>query len=408
MRRTIRYAMPHVLPRAALALCAALFLPSAGPAQDSPASMVAASAPDVRGRPIVIFVHGRNQAGKTEREMQREWFDAFEDGLDKFGAKDLIAGSDRVLARYEWVYETDYEPSPKCGGVSPRPGTLLALRHDAQLAALDTFMVRATAPETMTAKERDEYDKSTQKAQRLALQLRDLVELRQALELAELSAEEQVAANNLTKFLKWLRKGAEKVIPPSLVTRFVADTRAYLSMGRQTCDTDARVREALDQARGAGRPVVLVVHSMGGMVTYHILHPLLGDAQRYDVRRYVSLGIQLGWESLPPYLIGTMAKSPYAVPSSVQDWVNFTGSDDLIGFPVGKTFHFPQVPGKRVRDVEVNTGKDPHDISQYLQQRVVATSIADAWCRAFTAPATKPAACTAVEQLAAGADGGSH
>src|SRR5687768_10250701 len=82
-------------------------------------SLSPAQAESQAGRPVIILLHGRAQAWNTAAEMERDWFAALDDGLEKIGGQGLLMSDDRRFIRYEWVYESDYRPSPSCGGKTP-------------------------------------------------------------------------------------------------------------------------------------------------------------------------------------------------------------------------------------------------------------------------------------------------
>jgi pimeloyl-ACP methyl ester carboxylesterase len=161
------------------------------------------------------------------------------------------------------------------------------------------------------------------------------------------------------------------------------------------CDTEERLHARLEEAKSQGRPIVLVAHSMGAMVSLGFLEGRNSDADVYDVVRFVTIGSQLGLQEVHELLFGTFVTGEPPVPRSIRTWTNLLGYEDPLGFASHEDFQTR--PGSERRlpaDVRVITNAArPHWIVGYLTNRSVATSIAKAWCAAFARPASAPDAC---------------
>ena len=99
------------------------------------------------GRPLVLFVHGRDQEYKTTADLERTWYDAISDGISKLRDQDNIADltlplSDRRLVHYEYLYEKDFHP--KCTPARSRALVAFAGALSARLDTLQTYALRAS------------------------------------------------------------------------------------------------------------------------------------------------------------------------------------------------------------------------------------------------------------------------
>jgi hypothetical protein len=138
---------------------------------------------------------------------------------------------------------------------------------------------------------------------------------------------------------------------------------------------------------------------MGAMVTYRVMHKAHSvDPNFYGIGHFITLGSQLGWNRMPPWLIGSRADAPFAIPLTPANWTNIKGNNDPLGWLAKSNFR----PVGTVHDIEDDTNgiSVAHDIDRYLQRRTVATEIFGAWCKAHRAPAMPPRECQAVSSAA--------
>lgn len=142
--------------------------------------------------------------------------------------------------------------------------------------------------------------------------------------------------------------------------------------------------------------MILVAHSMGNMVTFRYLWDHQSSA--VQIKHFISLGSQLGLDSLMPYLSGRGLDRPY-VPRQVEAWTNIYGQDDPIGFQLDQDDFLIHDPLMKVRNIQVDTGglQTSHAIKNYLQTHEVARVIAKAWCEAFSS--NKPAKCSVISEV---------
>jgi pimeloyl-ACP methyl ester carboxylesterase len=173
---------------------------------------------------------------------------------------------------------------------------------------------------------------------------------------------------------------------PALAERVGAgDVRAWRKRGAKYGAT----RRVLDEAMriDGNRPLIIVAHSMGGLVTYDYLVRRPAGERPEDaprISRLITLGTQVG---NPFYAkrLDTTKLVPHAYPRSVGDWINIHDREDPLGFALydwhgkmlferGNTPHQPT-------DLTVNiSSRYHHQIDAYLQHRYVARAITAAWC----------------------------
>lgn len=352
-----------------------------------------AQAPSVEGRPLVVFVHGRNQMWNTGSDLETRWFGALEDGMEKLAPhasqepefRGLVPDFDRVLVRYERVYEPDFRPSAWCGGVQVDLAGQLAAKQ----LEINEFVAglrqdaEASGSSSLHAAALGDIDKATAGYMRAAS--------------ASLGAGTVEKAGWVNRLLHALRDRAGDMFGADAGFGFVKDTALYLTKGPHHCETNLRLQLVLDRAAEQKRPVIIVAHSMGAMVTLD--HLWRSGGAKYDVRRLVSLGAQLGMPDLLRYLAGAGSEVPL-LPRAITDWTNIKGERDLLGYTVAPgTVRF--IKGGPVVNSIQPTGdlRDAHDIARYLQLRTTATAIAEAYCDALEI-SLRPAACGAVPSLA--------
>lgn len=161
---------------------------------------------------------------------------------------------------------------------------------------------------------------------------------------------------------------------------FVGDL-AYLADPWKRCGVERRLASVLAEAASQHRPVVLVTHSLGAVVSYRYLRK-----HASPIQRWVTLGAPLGDAGLRALLLGD-GDSELRLPGGVRSWVNVVREGDPFAATVA-----PLLPGagSSVSDlVRTGTTGDPHDLASYLKDPEVARTIISAWCEAFGGGAPK-------------------
>jgi hypothetical protein len=132
-----------------------------------------------------------------------------------------------------------------------------------------------------------------------------------------------------------------------------------------------RILDGIDTAR----PLVVVAHSLGTVVSYEALHEYPGE-----VALWVTLGSPL---ALGGVVLDRIEPRPARCPDSVGAWHNFWDRDDIVAGRPGLAKWF----GANARGVEAvtrrvdSTGLWTHPVVKYLQQAEVARSVAEALTR---------------------------
>lgn len=86
----------------------------------------------------------------------------------------------------------------------------------------------------------------------------------------------------------------------------------------------------LRAARGAGRPVLLLTHSMGSVIAYDAMWELSReDGDDLDVNLWLTMGSPLGQRYLQRRLRGNDRAGAERYPAGIRRWVNLTAVGDL-------------------------------------------------------------------------------
>jgi hypothetical protein len=181
----------------------------------------------------------------------------------------------------------------------------------------------------------------------------------------------------------------------SVELRSLAGDLEFIANSRKRCAVDARLTAALDSAHRAGRPIILVAHSLGSVVAYDAL------ASAKDVppiERLVTVGAIVGAPGLRQLLLGGSGDDTLRIPPSVKSWVNVRRPGDPFAVELSRSV-IPSREGRVVRDLlteapETTDAAEAHDVVSYLRDAVAARAILSAWCGAFTEKT--PAGCKGI------------
>ena len=380
------------------------------------------------GRPIVIFIHGRDQIAKENKDLETEWFGAFRSGMQSAGLGALIEPADYTLVTYQLLYRGS--TAPACPLDELRKTARLDPLRAAKEAKLNAWgitgrrlrdlgyptvgIASGSTPKWDRASASEEVnglmDRHQSEAEAAYVAELEIEAAEKALEFEE--AKEDFSFREATlkawdKFREALTASlANQPAVQRSVRQFVLqDTERYLTRRPYRCATNAKLEVALQNAKDAKRPVVVVAHSMGTLVAFDLLQSIdrannLGNRDRlYDVRRFVSMGTQLGIETFMREFGGFPPK--FSVPKSIATWVNIRGNDDYVS-PARVNGLYEELPGAAFAEYSIpTTVGSPHDISGYLRNAGTAHAIAFAWCQGFAA-GSRPAACNAVKDMSVG------
>ena len=284
--------------------------------------LTAAAPPDDRGRPVILLVHGRGMVDRDTAATRKFWLDALRAGVKTVARDSLVADRD---VRVVWYADV----------LDPR-----------STAACD-------------------YDRGDLRAKRDATEdpdLKSLVSL----------------AGNLLGTLTDLVADTEAT---SQLRGLAADA-SFLSDVRKRCASESRLDAAISRARSEGRPIILVAHSLGALVSYDYLSTRTDSVL---VSRFVTIGSMLG-SPLRHMIIGGDSTDTLSRPASVKEWINVRNEQDPLAVPLSIG-----------RDVATNPPPDEpdaHEMVGYLRGAATAKEVAIGWCAAFQS--TRPRGCEAV------------
>lgn len=196
----------------------------------------------------------------------------------------------------------------------------------------------------------------------------------------------QVDAAFRTDLRRGLIRIAQRIgLSDSALNAFAGDTHKYLTSPAVRCEADARLSQTLFAPDVLGRPVVVVAHSMGGIVTYSALDRLsttTGIAARPKISRLITIGTQVGVTEILQGLQGSLVSVPVPVPNLIEEWANFWNEGDLLAFET--TGQFKATDLIRVpEDHPIRAAGNAHAIETYLGNADVVAAIVDAWCKAY-------------------------
>jgi hypothetical protein len=309
---------------------ASVSLPSRAPAQDAPHDAVAT-------RPLVVLIHGRDQAYRVSAELELFWRGAFLDGMAKLQLAGMFGIDDIVFFSYQLNFEGDVRATADCPAVDWDPQAYINAKGG--LGPVATILRPDIRPALLS-----------------------------------------------------LRDGLSSMgVSPSLVVSSLADVKSYQARNSPTaCHTNAQLRSLLI---GARRPLIVVAHSLGGIVYYRTANAMAMKGETLDVRRLVTIGSQVPSDQILRYMIQRDSMPDRAFPPFAKSWVNVVGLGDFLAY---ETRGEPRLAADSTRIVEMHVPTNPldaHDAAAYLKHHLVARAIAFAWCSAM-ADVNRPPQCS--------------
>ena len=280
------------------------------------ASATPAKAQSSDPRPLVLVVHGRGQLGRDSAYVRREAYHALQRGFRDIDADVSLRESDVRLVWYADLLDS---------------------------RALGTSVVACPAS---------------------------------ARSITSASPDNGVTA--LASLASFLVESAVGMAGDSsqYELRSMAGDLRYLSDTDTRCAAESRVEDALREVRREGRPVILVSHSLGALVSWGALTQASAaqDTTIPEIARWITLGSPLGSSEVRLLLFGQ--GRALERPSIVRSWANVLGRDDPFAMHVSPdsaaTSTLFDVTGATVRD-------DPHLIATYLADAATARVVLDGW-----------------------------
>lgn len=146
------------------------------------------------------------------------------------------------------------------------------------------------------------------------------------------------------------------------------------------------LREALD----AGRPILLIAHSMGTIIAYDSLWQLAyGDDDRVRIDLLLTMGSPLGQRYIQRRLQGHAEDGSRRYPNNIQRWTNLTAVGDLTAIDPDLANDFSDMVGHGLLDpvddqelhnyFRLDGELNVHSEYGYLANKVTARIVADWW-----------------------------
>ena len=165
--------------------------------------------------------------------------------------------------------------------------------------------------------------------------------------------------------------------------RALAGDLLFLGDAVRRCAGETRLEDALARAARERRPVILVAHSFGSLLSYGYLRSLSsGGASRFEIRRFVTIGSLLGAPGARELLLGDTVATA-VLPPAVRAWTNIVDVRDALAYSIE---FGNDADSSRVENLTTTagaTGADAHDVLRYLRDPVTVRSVASAWCQSF-------------------------
>lgn len=287
---------------------------------------VAAQEPAGRTEPLIILIHGRDQAFQISTSLEREWLGALSDGLRKVRADTMIPTGARHFVQYQHVFEHGSVAGPDC----PAGSTGLKYRRE-------SFGLFAS------------------------------------------TAQRYFFTGPRNEAVAWVRSVANALHKPQILALQLPDVKLYHDNPPTRCETERLLHRALDSAADERRPVILVAHSMGALVSLRVLSQRPPE-RNANIVRFVTFGSQAGAAGMVKWMLGDNWKAQrFRVPSIV----NLVGRDDHLAFEIGGKSDLRSFADS-VRNLYVETNaSDQHSFEGYLKHPAMAGTIADSWCTAL-------------------------
>lgn len=276
----------------------------------------------------LLFVHGRAQGGRSEGELREEWMSALEEGALRSGhliPKDL----DVVFPFYGDLLDT------------------LVAQFNLDLSK--DFTTKGDSFE-------DDF---------LAFQAEVANEMRHRIGITDQQIDEIYGNNPREKgpqnweWVQSIIKAIDSFSPNTtqiFLELFLRDVYIYMN--------SPLVRRRIDETIIAGiddRPTIIAAHSLGTVVTYHILQ----NNPKLNVPLYFTIGSPLAIRAIRRRF------EPLKHPVSVGNWLNAYDERDVVAlYPLDEA-NFPITP--RIENIGINNQTDNrHGISGYLDKASVA------------------------------------
>jgi len=282
----------------------------------------------------LIFIHGRGQGSKSEREIREYWTEAMQRGFTRANVRTVNLGEVNA----------------------PFYGAVLDEATSRVMSGLARVLERGEGTGEV---EFDDF--SAQIVLRIAE--RAGLDRQQAMDEAGLTVVER--GPERLEWVQALLRASERKLPWLArfgVGTFTADVDTYLG----SPSAQAAVHDIIIPPISSG-PCVVIAHSLGSVVAYKAL------VEHSDLRvsHLFTIGSPLGINVIKDKL-----QHPLRLPSGVGKWTNVSDENDVVALYSRLDRHTFIEGIENISDVD--NGDDPHDIAKYLEDTTVARKLAEA------------------------------
>lgn len=281
----------------------------------------------------LLLVHGRAQGGRSEAELREEWLGALREGA-RLSGHEIAEDLDVLLPFYG--------------------------------NSLDEMVSRFEVP--LNSEIRTKGD--TFQDEFLEFQAEVADEMRRGAGITDEQVDDIYGDNPREKgpqnweWVQAIIAALDNLSPNStdaFLERFLRDVFLYLQSPLVRAEIDRIVTSGLDS-----RPTVIVGHSLGTVVAYHVLL----SRPDLNVPLFLTVGSPLGIRAIRRRFV------PLTYPSQAGKWLNAFDNRDIVALNPLDEVNFPVTPAiENIRNINNQTG-NRHGISGYLDKpRIVGPII---------------------------------
>ena len=172
----------------------------------------------------------------------------------------------------------------------------------------------------------------------------------------------------------------------------IRDLRRYIKNDNEIAEViRRRLKVPLEAASLAGRPILLVAHSMGSVIAYDALWQLSRKEDRgVLVDQFLTMGSPLGQRFIQQHLMGFREKNGQRYPDNIGEWLNISAVGELTAIDTELRNDYGEMVRlglvSSIKDLEFfnffhhNGVLNVHAEYGYLINEVSAREIRDWWC----------------------------
>lgn len=313
----------------------------------------------------LLFIHGINNEGKSQKIIQSEWGNALNKGLGKTGWGNIDLSKIECAYYGDLLKEGAIKGAKKTrtigGGLGDISGSLIEQMSE----ELDIVFINKSLQNSAQFN----FDEAEIKQRERAPISRG--GMHRTISATEVGDNRRGAGPHKS-FLISAAKTVEAVAPSlsnAVVKKFLNQAAAYLEdQNLQKKINDTVIEQLFSDASSKDEPRVVVTHSNGTILSYFLFKSILKD---WNIKAWYTIGCPLGARFMRKYLI-----SDKQYPSNVQAWYNCWDKEDFVAYNsalTAKTIGIDGVVNINTFDTDHN---DKHSITSYLEHAMLARLIA--------------------------------